>query len=233
MRRDGLEYRMANFPRSLPERASLYANAIHEIRMRLRMVEDLRRTELPQLFVYESCRLQLRMTCECLAMACLAAQGDYETHRALREGYAVPAIFKVLAEAHPNFFPRPANLRETLDGWLFNANASRPLAITRDQVEALWNRSGSDLHRASAKRYVARTNAVDFDAVRRGTDSFWWLLANHAVELTASPGDSVVTVLHVLIDTATDAMALHFIHANCDSKTVTIEEFFVDAPPAS
>ncbi|WP_156884198.1 hypothetical protein [Sphingomonas sp. LK11] len=215
------------FPESLRERAALYANAMHEVRMRLRMLKDLQKTKLPQLFVYESCQLQLRLVCECFAVACLAAQGDFKTHKAFRERYEPGAIFKALEEHYPDFFPSPATLINVNDTWHFNAKDDRPEAITRGDIESVWNRSGGHLHRASAKRYVARTNQVDFVEVNNRHDALWSLLYNHAIILAPAIENVHATLFHVLMDPASDTMKLHFLHINNEDRTIAIEELSV------
>lgn len=235
-----------DYPKTNEEKATLYANAMHEIRMRLRFVEQLLVADMPPLFLYESCQLQLRMCCELFAVACLAAQGDFETHKAFRERYEPPAIFKALEEHYPDFYPKPSSITKTADGWHMDLDTrpSRPLAIRRVQVEKIWNMAGSHLHRASVKRYIARTNAVDIAEIKEATAAFWTLVVDHSIILSPVAlepevkGDeppkiipindlALWTVLHVRMDQRSDDMRLIFLHVDRQKSTIRPEEFTV------
>jgi hypothetical protein len=241
-----------NYPKTNEEKATLYANAVHEIRMRLQFVEKLRVADMPPLFLYESCQLQLRMCCELFAVACLAAQGDFETHKAFRERYEPPAIFKVLEDHYPNFYPKPSSRIKTVDGWHMDLDTrpSRPLAIDRIQMEKIWSLAGSHLHRASVKRYIARTNAVDVEEIRKATEAFWDLVIDHSIVLSPVPlhahveGDqppkivpindlALWTILHVQMDRQSDDMRLTFLHVDRETSTIKAEEFTVQTAEAA
>lgn len=235
-----------NYPKTNEEKATLYANAMHEIRMRLQFIEQLLAADMPPLFLYESCQLQLRMCCELFAVACLAAQGDFETHKAFRERYEPPAIFKVLEEHYPNFYPKPSSRTKTADGWHMDLDTrpSRPLAIDRMQVEKIWSLAGSHLHRASVKRYIARTNAVDAGAIKEAKEAFWTLVIDHSIVLSPVPLNAEVdgddppriipindlalwTILHVQMHRKGDGMRLAFLHLDREKSTIQAEEFTV------
>lgn len=215
----------AAFPKSLRERATLYANAAHEVRLRLRTIGQMRGTGLPQMFVHENCQLQLRLSCECLAVACLAAQGDFATHKAFRERYEPPVIFKALEQIYPDFFPKPSLLSQDGRSWHFDGNAERPLALSRKRLEEIWRKSGSHLHRASAKRYITQKVKVDFGQVTNALEAFLSLLSSHAIILAPVKEDADSTILHVLMDRDTDAMRLYFLHVNQKDATIAVEQF--------
>jgi hypothetical protein len=239
------------FPKTNEEKATLYANAMHEIRMRLRFVEQLLVADMPPLFLYESCQLQMRMRCELFAMACLAAQADFETHKAFRERYEPPAIFKTLEEHYPDFYPKPSSITRTVDGWHMDLDArpSRPLAIKRVQIEKIWSMAGSHLHRASVKRYISRTNAVDIAEIEKATEAFWTLVVDHSIILSPVAlepkvnGDqfskvvpindlALWTVLHVLMDREGDNLRLIFLHVDRETSAIRLEEFLVSLAEA-
>jgi len=189
------------------------------------MIEDIQKSTLPQLFVFESCQLQLRLCCECLAVGCLAAQGDFETHKAFTEEYRPPVIFKALADRYPDFFPGPSSL--TSDGessWYYDGADNRP-AIKRAEVEHIWNVSGSHLHRANLKRYIKRTNATDFKAINKDVLAFWYLIADHSIVLAPTIDQATATIFHVMIDRLSDAMRLNLYHVDHRTNTIRIEEF--------
>jgi hypothetical protein len=215
------------FPKTNRERGALYANAMHEVRMRLRMIEQLGNAPMVPLFLYESCHLQLRLSCECLAVACLAAQGDFQTHKAFRERYEPPLIFKALESLYPDFFPIPSSLSKSANGWHLETRAGSAKAIARAKVERIWNQSGSHLHRGSAKRYIARTNAVDRSEIQAATEAFWALILDHIIVLSPAIGKATATILHVLMERDGDEMRVNFLHVDSEAKTIELEEMRV------
>lgn len=58
-----------SFPKSNREKADVIINALNEIRVRLRAIDALVAFPVPDLIQNESCHLQLRLCCECLAIA--------------------------------------------------------------------------------------------------------------------------------------------------------------------
>jgi hypothetical protein len=189
------------------------------------MIEDVQKTTLPKLFVFETCQLHLRLACECLAIGCLAAQGDFKTHKAFTDEYRPPVIFKALEERYPDFFPGPSRLAQMSDGsWHFDGNDQRP-AITRAEVEKVWNVSGSHMHRANLKRYVKRTNSTDFKAINDTVLAFWYLIADHSITLAPTEGAAKSTIFHVMIDRLSDAMKLQFYEIDKATGSVQVDEF--------
>lgn len=216
------------FPRTLQDRAELYANALDEVRRRLNAITELQRSQVvPPLFTQEFCHLMLRLSCECFAVGCLAAQGDFEKHKAFRDEYTPSLIFKALETSYPDFFPVAASLTRRGKSWHLDMIITRPI-ITRSALEALWNRSGDHLHRASAKRYVKRTNTIEFDAVNKAAEEFWNLISEHAIPL-ATTSTSRRTFLYAKMDRESDDMALAYLHFDKKMGTLAIEHFTVVA----
>lgn len=212
----------ASYPKTNRDKADLYVNAIHEIRVRLRSLDILLNSPLAELVQQESCYLQLRQVCECFAVACLAAQGDFETHKAFSKSYSPLDIFKALAEKYPNFFPTPSNMQKTAKGWHFD-DVGHGQAITRAEIEDIWKKSGDHLHRASASKYIKRTNKVDFEMINEMKEKFWSLLTGHMIILADHSSR-----FHARVDRMTDAMSCQFLNFDVETGSATVEPYVLE-----
>ena len=212
-----------HYPKTNREKADLYVNAMHEIRIRLRSIDSLLASPVAELVQYECCQLQLRLACECFAVACLAAQGDFATHRAFRDDYSPVTIFKALEKTYPNFFPTPSIMQKTIEGWHFD-DVGHGHTITRDEIEAIWQKSGDHLHRASAKKYLKRTNNVDQLAINEAKERFWHLVMDHMIILADH-----TSRFHAHVGRATDAMECQFINLDVEEGTATVEPYNLEA----
>ena len=194
------------FPKTIKERAELYVRAAHEVRFRLRCVDELLVSETEPIFISEFCHLQLRLACECLAIACLAAQGDFATHKAFRDAHEPGKIFDALARLYPGFFPTPSRMISTGKGsWHFD-DVGQGYAISREGVVKIWNLSGSRLHRGSAKRYLLDDLKFDLLDIAKQKEMVWNLVLNHLVVLSDRSSR-----LHVSVDRNSDLIRCHFL----------------------
>lgn len=155
---------MSNYPKTLEDRARLYLHCMVEIKERLRLIPEIVAVDTSDLFKNEICSLQFRHICELLAVACLAAQGDFQTQRAFREEYSPQKIFNALRIRFPNFFPLPTFVTMTpVDGGSSNHHhvevKQDPGTLNENGIVEMWSRSGDDLHRLSVKKYLKRTFA--------------------------------------------------------------------------
>lgn len=211
-----------SYPETLEEKAALYFKAVHEIRARLRTVENLLEGDLAPLLVEEFCQLQLRLSCECLAIACLAAQGDFETHKAFSERYEPGAIFKALEAIYPEFFPTPSIMHPNGPGaWHFD-DVGHGHCITRGDVEQLWNLSGGHLHRGSVKRYLQDVKQVDLLGVAETKERFWNLLLDHMIVLADK-----VSRLHVHVERDGEGIFCNFLFLELENGTSKVQAFQV------
>lgn len=211
------------YPATLEEKAGLYLKAMHEVRARLRCVDDLLNRDMAPLLIDEFCQLQLRLSCECLAIACLAAQGDFETHKDLRERYQPSLIFKALERLYPAFFPTPSILQPTGPGsWNFD-DVGHAHAITREEVEQIWNLSGDRLHRASVKRYLQDVKQTDLLAVCKAKERFWNLVLDHMVVLADQ-----VSRLHVHVERETEDIRCHFLFLDLETGTSKVQAYDIE-----
>lgn len=211
------------YPTTNRERANLYVNALNEIRVRLRSIDGILAAPIAELVQAESCQLQLRLAAECLAVACLAAQGDFETHRAFREEYNPVAIFKALEATYPAFFPIPSAMLKTNHGWHFD-DVGAGHAIDRGEIEALWSKSGDHLHRTSAKKYLKRTNKVDFLAITKAKERFWNLIQGHMIIFA----DHEMR-FHARLERDSEMMECIYFYLDVETGTAKIEPYRLEA----
>lgn len=208
------------YPQTNPEKAALYFKAADEIRARLRCVDDLLSSNMAPLLIHEFCQLQLRLASECLAIACLAAQGDFETHKAFRDRYEPGAIFKALEGLYPAFFPTPSILQQVGEGqWHFDGEGHGN-TITPGEIEEIWNLSGAHLHRGSAKRYLSEAQEIDLLAVARLKEKFWNLLMDHLIVLADQ-----TSRIHIHVERNTDAIRCHFLFLDMETGTAVVEPY--------
>lgn len=211
------------YPASNPEKAALYLKAIHEIRERLRCIDRLLVSDYAPLLIFEFCQLQLRLAGECLAIACLAAQGDFETHRAFRERYEPGVIFKALELLYPNFFPTPSIMLRVADGqWHFD-DVGHGHAIKRVEIEDIWNRSGAHLHRGSAKRYIQEAQKIDLISITKYKEKFWNLIMDHMIVLADH-----VSRFHVHVERDADGIHCQYLFLDLKTGTARVEPYTAD-----
>jgi hypothetical protein len=214
------------YPKSNQEKAVLYAEALVEVRMRLRVIQKIGAANLPDMVTRETVYLQLRLCVECFAIGCLAAQGDFQTHKSFKEEYSPVLIFKALSTAYPDFFPVPSKVVTNPDGTKHFDAIGRGDVITREELETIWQKSGDRLHRTSAKKFIKKkwsvTDASEITEIGVWTQRFWSLIMNHRI-LLSNKNDFLV----VAMDRTTDAMQCDFILLDRIAGTATIEPYTV------
>ena len=98
--------------------------------------------------VREYCFLQLRLTCELIALACLTAHGDIEATAKLRKHWDAAKIIKELEALHPGFYPWPVQQKKVGD----NSHVLEGINegyLTKSELLDLYGKSGDVLHRAT------------------------------------------------------------------------------------
>lgn len=180
-----------SYPKTVEERAKLYLHCMVETKERIRLIEGTLVADINGLFKNEICSLQFRHICELIAIACLAAQGDFERQRAFREAYSPAEIFNALRKIFPRFFPQCTTVTltpgqdGTPDCLRLNAN-SKPDAFGEVDIVTLWRRSGDDLHRASVKKYLKAAFSPPkpaLDPILRNVRGLVQLLETHVVPI--------------------------------------------------
>lgn len=139
------------------EAANLYAGLLEEVKARIAAIDagTSGSLALPAPIVREHCFLQLRMSCEIIALGCLIAHGDItETQsRKLRKEWAADKIMDELEKLHPDFYPRPVTQIPREGGWHFDPVKEHPLP--KADLLKLYYRCGSVLHRGSVKKIIS------------------------------------------------------------------------------
>ena len=135
---------------------SLYGALMEEVKVRLSSLDSARaaRIGIPGAILREFCFLQLRMLCELVALACLAAHGDIQGTTSLRKKYAADEIIKRLESLHPAFYPSPI----TLKGAGSETRLATPIEsgfLTKDELLSLYGRCGGTLHRGTLKKLLS------------------------------------------------------------------------------
>jgi len=212
-----------NFPKTDSDKAKLYLHCMLEVKQRLAAIESILNSDSIVLFRHEMCFLHLRHICEVISIACLAAQGDYDTHRAFSEGYSPPKIFKALKTPYPNFFPQPCEVVTEGKNHRLTAN-NKPGAYTERDITKLWNEAGNHLHRTSVSKYLATTfNAPkSLDPIVRHTKGIINLLELHVIPIQKPPR---AILLQVALADGQGAVHVQFLHINTEDDTMVVEEY--------
>lgn len=210
----------SSYPVTYREKADLYINALHEIRTRLRAIDAIMAGSMADLIRSESCFLQLRLSCECLALACLTAQGDFKNRGAFKNEYSPVRIFRALDDLYPEFFPTPSKMIRTGENEVYFDDIGAGHTISRADVEHLWERSGDHLHRASMKKYLKRTNETDFLSITRFKERFWNLITGHMIQI--DDGD---VRLFSSMNREDDHLECSFLHLNKSAGTAFVEPY--------
>jgi hypothetical protein len=130
----------------------IYGDLMDEARLRIYAIGDAVDTRdrwVPRL-LQEFAYLQLRMLCEIIAVGCLVAHGDVKNAGTLKS-WKIPDIMNKLKELHTNFYPRGVRFRKLPSGGLHLDDFNVP-QLSKSELVRLWERSGSFLHRGSAKK---------------------------------------------------------------------------------
>ena len=215
----------ASFPKTNREKADVIINAMNEIRIRLRAIDTIQAAPIPDLIQNESCHLQLRLCCECLAITILAVQADFATNKAFRDDYSPVNIFKALASASPEFFPAPSKMVSMPDGTYYFDDVGSGHPISRAEVEKVWELSGHHLHRASMKKYLKRDNRVDLLAINKSKERFWNLISGLMMIL----GDGSVRMFAAMHREG-EFIECAFITLDKDAGTASIEPYTLAQP---
>ena len=200
-----------------------------EIKERLRLTFQATRMDTADLFKNEICSLQFRHICELIAVACLTAQGDFQTQRAFREEYNPQKIFNALRKIFPNFFPLPTQVTLTpMEGGSANhhhvAVNQSPEALTEKDITDIWSRSGDDLHRLSVNKYLERTfsKSPPLEPVVARANALAALLNTHLIPI-GNP--EALVYLDVRMHDDDDNCVAHFITLNSEAGTAEVIGF--------
>lgn len=218
-----------SYPKTNQEKAKLYLHTMVEVKERLHVIRTILALPIAPLFVQELSYLQLRYICELIAIACLAAQGDYETQKAFTESYRPPEIFKKLRELYPNFFPECAERIITFEDGRRHHHVKRghkPDAYVESDVTKLWQISGDHLHRASVSKYLRTTftnQAPDLTGIKAHLHGLVHLLQTHLIPIQKNPDEDVLLLIEM--GSHDQPARMLFVHLNKEDSTTVIEEY--------
>lgn len=213
-----------SYPKTDEEKAKVYLHCMVEIKERLRLIQTVRGMSMLALFIKEVCHLQFRCICELIAIACLVAQGDYETQRAFRKEFSPPKIFIALKEKYPHFFPQPSEMTSEAGQHHLQANG-KPGAYTEAQISRLWNTSGDHLHRASITSYLKKAfspppNLSSLDVDLSGIIT---LLESHIIPIWQKADR--MRLLQVHMEDGTGNVEAHWLDFDMNTSGLTISTF--------
>ena len=221
------------YPKTNAEKAKLYLHCMVEVKERLHVVVELLALPIAPLFKQELCFLQFRYVCELIAIACLAAQGDYETQRDFTVSYKPPDIFKSLRKLYPDFFPIPAERIVTVqdDGQRHHhvKQDYKPDAYTEEDVSSLWKAAGSHLHRASVNKYLRTTfvnKPPELDGIARHLNGLIHLLNSHLIPIQHNATGDVRLLIEM--GERHGPVRILFLNVNHVDCTMGVEEYLAE-----
>jgi hypothetical protein len=171
----------------------LYQNLMREIKVRLESMTTLTSSTipLPVKLAQEYCWLQIRMTCELIALGCLVAHGDITKSNKFTKTYQADKIMNTLENLHVSFFPIPVKRTRTEmpRGWHLEPLKSGYL--TKTEFLKLYNqRCGYELHRGSLKTILTKAKVMvpagDFSEIQSWITKIMKLLDHHSILLLGS-----------------------------------------------
>lgn len=219
-----------SYPKTVEERAKLYLHCMVEIKERLGLAANLLPVQgVNDLFKNEICSLQFRHICELIAIACLAAQGDFKTQKAFRESYSPKEIFNALRKTFASFFPEPSTITVTpgKDGKPTEHHLdlnSKPDAYGEADIVKLWNQSGDHLHRASVRKYLKKSFSPSppLAPILRHLTGLARLLETHVIPIGEPP---CPLMLDVRLADAEDNVVANFLTIDREAGTIQVATY--------
>lgn len=162
-----------------------YTAIMKEIKVRVKTIETSLNgaTFLHDRLVEEFCYLQLRMTCELIALGCLVAHGDIGGTTRMRTEWSAAAIMNGLEKLHPDFYPLPTSQSLDANGRMQMQDNTNIDYITKKQLVALNGRCGEFLHRGTSETLFTDSKPVDFDEIEKHAQRIFNLLCIHTMLL--------------------------------------------------
>jgi hypothetical protein len=176
----------------------LYANLMEEAKVRFYLINMAigGKTGLPERGVREFCYLQIRMLCEVIALACLAANGTVKETggKDPQKGAYADKIIKRLGGLNQEFYPRPAV--EKGSGGATRLVPATESFLAPDELVKLYDLCGDHLHRGSLKRLLDPKELfpAKYEDIVGWTNKIVKLLDRHYITL----GDKKTVILCLL-----------------------------------
>ena len=129
----------------------------------------------------KSCFLQLRMLCELIAVACVAAHENKTTGQLLKY-YEPHKIFAELAKLNASFYPQPVIL-EILRDRVSRTTPHENGALTKSELINLRNQLADHLHKKPIKALLkAQAHRTDFADILAWLEKIKSLLMVHRID---------------------------------------------------
>ena len=161
----------------------MYVDLMDESRIRIHAIRDaIQNRDLwdPRL-LQEFAYLQLRMSCETIAVGCIVAHGEVKDIKTLKSWRSKEMVNR-LTQLNPDFYPCGVRIR--VEGGIVNLDDYPVPQLSKDELIDLWDESGNYLHRGSADRLVRehgkRLN-VDLTKITDQTQKILNLLDQHRI----------------------------------------------------
>lgn len=174
-----------------------YATLMEAIKQRIALIQAIAMQDvgLPPFAAAELAQLQVRMTCETFALACLVAHGDIEETQTARlaSAYQADFIMNALEKLHPRFYPQPTQQvrdNEKTVGW-------RPIKdgfLTKEELLKTYRSTFDFLHAGDLRRILSSAPprqilATDLLIFAKG---LMVLLSHHNILLADPPGEQPI-----------------------------------------
>ncbi|WP_309605317.1 hypothetical protein [Phenylobacterium sp.] len=185
-----------------------YKSIIEEALLRVHSIDAMLRKSpgLRPTFIREYCFLQLRLLCELIALGCLVCHGDIPASKtkAFQKAWVPGEILKKLQDLHPDFYPVPFVMEDTPSG--HHLGDYKDEYLTKDDLLALWSRSGDILHRGNLRKLlkVKMLETLRSDDIIKWNQKILNLLQHHRVSRSGNNFHFLVNVNHPVLtpDTA-------------------------------
>jgi hypothetical protein len=141
--------------------------------------------------------LQLRTLCETIALGCLVAHGDVKDRSTLKR-WDIPAMMKEMEKLNPDFYPRPVRIQFLPE--VVKLDDYGAPALSKAELVKLWERSGSFVHRGSAKDLLAKEGSelvVNLDPVVEWGAKIRNLLDQHVISSADKKSHIVAVLSHI------------------------------------
>jgi hypothetical protein len=166
----------------------IYRTLMVEIKDRMAVLDGaLNNTfKMPDRARHELCHLQLRLTCELIAMSCLAAHGNIPAtySKGLLTTYQPGLILSELEKLHPDFYPRPCErtlkLKPEIEISILDDADDR--FLKKVDLVGLHGKTGGILHMRRLKD-ITRPIKLDFKEIEIWRNKIVNLLAAHLIAL--------------------------------------------------
>jgi hypothetical protein len=183
---------------------TIYLDLMSEIKLRIQVIDRSWHRELAEpMFVHDFFAIefaihQLRMICELVALACLAAHdGVAETRsKVFKKAYSASRIFHDLEKLQPDFYPEPVEaVRDEKLGTIDYRHRTDDV-MTKSDLEKLYEYCNEQLHRARFKDVLSGNHRV-YDAayIRDSAIRIARLLDMHIIKV-AAPERLIIVTMH-------------------------------------